>query len=503
MLVLALGVLLAAAPPLTPGTLEERAVRHVLQDFERVGRRTPTPDAALTQAARRLARAALEDIPTGPIDLLSLTEAVSDAGGADPSPRVYVIRSSALEHAEGTLLARHDLSEEPASHLGVGVAVRGDRNALVVLLAQRTATLQPFPRALEEAGTGRTLCGQFEPTLRSADVYVTLPDGRVEHPALTREAGPAFCSRLLFATEGHYTVEILGRGAKGPEVAALFLVDVGGPRQRGALERLVEPTGLEASREAVLERINALRRAYGQPVLVPDDTLTQVAQAYSERMAREGFFGHVAPDGSDLRARMAAAGASGRTAGENLGLSTGPLSAHFGIEHSPGHRGNLLLPQYQRVGIGVALEEKEGRTQTVLTEVFSSGPAQEWPSAHPRDEAYQALEAHRAQRGLPPLVRHPVLERLAQETARYALEKDEPRAQPPGPSLSERVFADVGEARTVAVDVYVTESPSELPASRGVAERKNSRVGVGVVRGDSRTYGKGQYWMVVIYAATR
>jgi hypothetical protein len=53
------------------------------------------------------------------------------------------------------------------------------------------------------------------------------------------------------------------------------------------------------------------------------------------------------------------------------------------------------------------------------------------------------------------------------------------------------------------VDVYVAESPSLLPDSKSLGERKNTLVGVGAVRGDSRTYGKGQYWMVVIYAATR
>lgn len=370
MLALALSVLLAASP--SPTAMEQQASRHVLQEFERVGRRVPQADPSLTQAARRLAREALDDSPSGAVELLALTEAVSDAGGADPTPRSYVVRASVREHAVGTLLDRKDLNQEPASHVGVGVAVDGERAAIVVLLAERKATLQRFPRALDKPGTGQSLCGQLEPPLRGSEVYVTLPDGRVERPPLTRESGPSFCTRLLFPSEGRYTVELLGRSERGPEVASLFLVDVGETRAKGEHERIVEPTTVEDAREAVLSRINALRRAHGVQPLALDDTLNGVAQAYSDRMAREGFFAHVAPDGSDLRGRLTAAGSQYRTAGENLGMASGPLAAHFGIEHSPGHRNNLLGTQFTHAGLGVTFQKVDGRNQALLTEVFST-----------------------------------------------------------------------------------------------------------------------------------
>ena len=504
MLALALGVLLAATP-LTPDSMEQQASRYVLQEFERVGRRSPQADPSLTQAARRLAREALDDSPSGAVELLALTEALSDSGGADPSPRSYVIRASAREHALWTLFDRKDLHQDPASHVGVGVAVDGERAALVVLLAERKATLQRFPRTLEKAGQAQSLCGQLAHPLRWAEVYVTRPEGRVERPPLTRESGPSFCTRLLFPTEGRYTVEIIGRGGRGPEVAALFLVDVGAERQRGERERVVEPTTVEEARVAVLARINALRRAHGVGELVLDDTLNAVAQAYSERMATEGFFAHVAPDGADLRSRLAAAGSRYRTAGENLGMASGPLSAHFGIEHSPGHRNNLLGVQYGYAGIGVAFQKVNGREQVLLTEVFSSAgaAASSTPPEDPLQEAYQTLATHRAARGLPPLKRNAELERIALDHARRALAADQPRVQLPGSKVHDRVFSAVEDAKSASVDFFVADSPSLLPDSKSLGERKNTLVGVGAVRGDSRTYGKGQYWMVVIYASTR
>ncbi|QRK05841.1 CAP domain-containing protein [Archangium violaceum] len=504
MLVLALGALLAATP-LTSASMEQQASRYVLQEFERVGRRAPQADPALTQAARRLAREALDDSPSGAVELLALTEAVSDSGGSDPSPRSYVIRAWEREHAVDTLLARKDLNQEPASHMGLGVAVKGERATLVLLLTERKATLERFPRAFDKPGIGQSLCGRLESPLRGTEVYVTRPDGRVEHPPLTRESGPSFCSRLLFPTEGRYTVELIGRGERGPEVAALFLVDVGSTKQRGERERLVEPTTVEDARVAVLERINALRRAHDLKPLALDDTLNGVAQAYSDRMAKEGFFAHVAPDGSDLRGRLASAGSRYRIAGENLGLASGPLAAHFGIELSPGHRGNLLGTQFTHAGIGVTFQKVDGRDQAIVTEVFSAngGSPESAAPVDPLEEAYRALATHRASRGLPPLERNPVLERIARDHARRALEQDQPRVQLPGSKVHERVFEALDTARSASVDFYVAESPSLLPDSKNLGERKNTLVGVGAVRGDSRTYGKGQYWMVVIYAATR
>ncbi|HYH95923.1 MAG TPA: CAP domain-containing protein, partial [Hyalangium sp.] len=242
MLSLALTTLLAAAP-LTPASMEAQAAQHVLREFERVGRRAPVQDPALTEAARRLAREALgPQMPTGAPDLHSLTLAVSDAGGADPSPYRYVIRASAHAHAIETFVSRKDFSAEPATHFGVGVVTAGERASLILLRTERKAELQRFPRNLSRPRATQVLCGELLSPLTGADVYVTLPDGSVERVPLTREVGSKFCTRLRFPQAGGYTVEVIGSSAKGPEVAALFLVDVGSLSQRGEAKPVSEPT---------------------------------------------------------------------------------------------------------------------------------------------------------------------------------------------------------------------------------------------------------------------
>ncbi|HYH95614.1 CAP domain-containing protein, partial [Hyalangium sp.] len=240
-----------------------------------------------------------------------------------------------------------------------------------------------------------------------------------------------------------------------------------------------------------------LRRAHHLAQLSPDAALDRVAQDYSDRMTREGFFAHVAPDGTDLRQRLAGAGSVYRSVGENLGQATGPLAAHFGIEHSPGHRKNLLSPQFTHAGIGVTFQAVEGRPQAIVTEVFSASIQP--PSSDPLTEAYKALEAKRRQFKLQRLKRSQTLEQIAMDHVRRALQQDTLIPHLPDSNVHDRVSSVLENVDTLAVDVYVAKDPTVASASMSLLDARNTEVGVGVIRGDSQTFGKDQYWIVVIY----
>ncbi|RKH61601.1 CAP domain-containing protein [Corallococcus aberystwythensis] len=490
-------------PAETPQAQEARARLHVQREFERVGRRAPSSDKALEAAARRLAREALAEFTTGAPDLRTLTEAVSDSGAADPSPKVLVIRAWVHAHAIETFLARTDFNDERVSHFGVGVAFLGERAALVLLTADRKAEVLPFSRMLAKAGTEKRVCGRLVPPLLSPQVFVTRPDGEVEGVNLSRAptGTNGFCALVTFATPGSYTVEVVGHGNAGPEVASLFLVQVGARTARGGQEAQREPTTLAEARTALYERINTLRRAHKLPELTPDATLEDVSLRYSTRMATEGFFAHIAPDGSTLTRRLPE-GTRYVRAGENLGLAAGPLAAHFGIEHSPGHRKNLMDPAFRFMGVGVAFQKVDGRDQAIVTEVFTAASPGASLPADPVSDVYEALSRQRATLKLPPLVRSEALEQLAREHARRALAQDEPAAGNGDPSpLHERVFSALPDAGTASVDFFVVGDPNAVPESRSLATATNTRVGVGLVRGNSKRFGQGQYWVAVIYAA--
>ena len=360
---------------LSPPEMEQRAAEHVARTFERVGRRAPALEPSLSQAARALAERALETSAKDAVSVRAVAQAVSDAGGFDPSPRAIVIRGSPPQEALSSFLARTDAGSEPANEMGIGTSIRGDRGALVALLAARRVKLKPFPR-LARPRSSHSLCGELIEPFRSLDVFVTRPDGEVDK--LTPPVQDArFCASIALAKPGRYSIEVIGAGAQGPEVAALFFVDAGPGKAREPAADVSEPRSDKAARLAILERINSLRQAHGQRPVELDDALNSIAQAYSERMSSQNFFAHVAPDGSDLRSRLKSAGYHYLVAAENLGLAPGALAAHASIEQSPGHRRNLLDGRHARLGLGISYQG--GQSQAVLTEILAQ------PSSEPMD----------------------------------------------------------------------------------------------------------------------
>ena len=501
-LLLSLVLLAAPGPAGTPppaselADAETKALLHVRQTFERIGRSSPVGDPTLTQAARTLAREAL----------LSTTEAasgtriglaVSEAGGWDPNPRLVLIRSWPTQTTLQAFLQRSDFSSEPATHAGLALVADDDHTVLVLLLADRKALLQPFPRKVEKAPARQRLCFELRAPLGRPSVFVTRPSGVVDRLTDIAGRGASYCAPVSFQGNGRHALEVLGDGAEGPEVAAMFSVDVG-PLTPVAQAAAVPPGGPEPAspaeaRARLLARVNALRAAAGVRAVQVDARLDAVAQAYADRMAIQRFFAHVSPEGDALPDRLEQAGYAYQTSGENLGMASGPLAAHAAIEESPGHRKNLLDPAFERVGFGLARQARDGGSEVLLVELLAT-PAKS--GVDPVASAYARLTAARAALKLPALQRNAALEDIAVRQARAALTRDDPKA----PEIDSQVFGALSEARTASADLYVTRDLSALPPSRGLREARYSLVGIGAVRGDSPTYGKGRYWVVVIYA---
>ncbi|MGV3620126.1 MAG: CAP domain-containing protein [Archangium sp.] len=473
--------LVLTAAPTRPAV--ERTVR---ERFEAVGRSAPEQDVALSRAADELAQHALKSGVADAAGLLRVTAAISRQGAWDPNPVVIAIRAS----GDALLgeIAKQDLGSEPSTHVGIGFAGNEDRSAVIILLAQRRVDLAPFPRVHARPVGPQRLCLKPAAGITSMEVFVTRPQGAVDR-MLTKNG----CASPDFQQTGRHAVEVLASSARGPEVVALFFVDVGAVKA-SADEVLPEPGTDDAARAALLVRTNALRLQHGAQPLQMDASLQSVAQLWAERLAREGFFSHVAPDGSTLRDRLTESGYRFATAGENLGLSTGALAAHFGIEHSPGHRNNLLEAHHRRVGFGLATRPDGLR---VLVELLANPLEDE---KDPLGSLYASIADERKRRKLPPMTVNPVLEALAQEHARTALKKDTPKAQLPGVRpLHDRAFEAVDELASISVDIFVADTAKLGGESKNLLNAANRVVGVGVAKGDSERYGNGRYWIVVLY----
>ncbi|MBE9010682.1 CAP domain-containing protein [Pseudanabaenaceae cyanobacterium LEGE 13415] len=127
----------------------------------------------------------------------------------------------------------------------------------------------------------------------------------------------------------------------------------------------------------VVDLTNQFRAENGLAPLTPNPELQSAAQGHSEAMAELDFFSHDGIDGSDLSDRTRAEGYSARLIGENIaaGQPTPETVVQDWID-SPGHRENLLRPEFTEIGVGfVNLEEDPGNLnfRTYWTQNFGSG----------------------------------------------------------------------------------------------------------------------------------
>jgi uncharacterized protein YkwD len=130
------------------------------------------------------------------------------------------------------------------------------------------------------------------------------------------------------------------------------------------------PKAVLDAEQGTLDLINGERAAAGLSALVMDEDARKVARAHSEDMVARGFFSHTNPDGLDPFQRIDAAGIPYVSAGENLAWNNAPApaeSAVTGWMASPPHRANILRPQFDRTGMGVAVK---GLGTYYFTQVF-------------------------------------------------------------------------------------------------------------------------------------
>ena len=110
----------------------------------------------------------------------------------------------------------------------------------------------------------------------------------------------------------------------------------------------------------MLELVNQERAAVGLDPLEADPEMLPVARAHSADMFARGYFSHQTPEGKSPFDRIREADVRFRTAGENLALAPTVEIAHRGLMNSPGHRENILRPQFGRVGIGILAGGRHG-----------------------------------------------------------------------------------------------------------------------------------------------
>jgi uncharacterized protein YkwD len=141
---------------------------------------------------------------------------------------------------------------------------------------------------------------------------------------------------------------------------------------------------MAALEQAVVARINHVRRGRGLRPLRMNQRLAAAADFHSKDMGRRGYFEHDSANGTIFWRRIErfypSRGFRSWTVGENLLWASESYGAAFAVREwmaSPPHRQNILSRDWREVGIGAvffaqAPGEYRGRPVTILTADFGS-----------------------------------------------------------------------------------------------------------------------------------
>lgn len=119
----------------------------------------------------------------------------------------------------------------------------------------------------------------------------------------------------------------------------------------------------------MIELVNKERTSRNLPALKYRQDLRDVGRSHSADMFTRGYFSHYSPEGDSVAERAEKAGISYLVIGENLAYAPNLELAHTGLMNSPGHRANILSPDFAAIGIGI---QDGGVYGLMVTQVFSN-----------------------------------------------------------------------------------------------------------------------------------
>lgn len=130
---------------------------------------------------------------------------------------------------------------------------------------------------------------------------------------------------------------------------------------------LPNPIPQKEWRAEILRLVNKARREEGVPSLSSNSKLTKAAKMQSKYQAEINSVSHTGSENSDVRARIISTGYKARAYGENVaGGQQTPAHVFRSWMNSPGHKRNILDPDYVEMGLYVTVssENRSYWTQT-------------------------------------------------------------------------------------------------------------------------------------------
>jgi hypothetical protein len=243
----------------------------------------------------------------------------------------------------------------------------------------------------------------------------------------------------------------------------------------------VPPVASSPSPEQQLfQLLNMERENAGVGKLQWDPNVAQAALEHARKLADNAALSHRFPGEAQLDQRVGATGARFNAVAENVALADTTEEAHLALMNSPGHRANILNPEYNAVGIAVV---QRGRILYIAQDFARVLPA--YSEQQFRDEMVAVFNRLRQAHHNGPIEAHPDYH-LDQEACSAKLD-------PAG------VLHTVTGATRAAV--FTATRPSDLPGPmvEASADFTLHRMNIGVCFKPDSKGGFAQFWVVAVF----
>lgn len=127
------------------------------------------------------------------------------------------------------------------------------------------------------------------------------------------------------------------------------------------------PTALTAMEQQIVNLVNQERSKLGIKPLENDMRLVKAARLKSQDMITKNYVGHISPTYGSPFDMMKSMGITYQTAGENIAGAGTVDRAFTNLMNSPGHRANMMSPNYTKIGIGII---QGGPYGLMITQMF-------------------------------------------------------------------------------------------------------------------------------------
>lgn len=129
--------------------------------------------------------------------------------------------------------------------------------------------------------------------------------------------------------------------------------------------------GSSAREQQLLDLVNHEREKAGLQKLEWNDRLAQAALAHSQLLAKNQDLSHQFPGERPVQERVGTTGLRFNSVAENVAEAPDVDTAHTALMHSPGHRANILHPDYNAIGISIVSVKGEHGEQLFVTQDFA------------------------------------------------------------------------------------------------------------------------------------